>query len=53
MKKIQSAMRCSESWDVDWPGHRASLYHKRCRKKTTHPSGKCHIHRSHMMKADE
>lgn len=43
--KVSESKRCSESWDVEWKGHRASLYRKHCRRKTNHPSGKCWQHR--------
>lgn len=40
------AVRCSEAWDIPWPGHgNAVLRRHHCRNKTTHPSGKCHLHR--------
>lgn len=39
------AVRCKASWDVEWPGHRCSLYRKHCQNKTTDPSGYCHLHR--------
>lgn len=40
------ANRCSEAWDIPWPGHgNAVLRRHHCRNKTTHPSGKCHLHR--------
>lgn len=41
----EPARRCSESRDIPWPGHRASLGRKHCKNKTRHPSGKCWQHR--------
>lgn len=45
-KREWKSPRCTETWDVPWPGHgMAVLEHKRCRKRTTHSSGKCYYHR--------
>lgn len=39
--------RCSETWSIAWPGHgNAVLRHVHCKKRTKHPSGKCHHHRA-------
>lgn len=43
--KLLAALRCQWSTDLRWPGHSASLKHKRCKNRTLNPSGYCHLHR--------
>ena len=44
---VRAARRCSEWWDIPWPGHgMAVLTHRHCRRLTRHPSGKCWQHLS-------
>lgn len=45
MAPATGSVRCGHMIEVEWPGHRSVLSRHFCRRKTRHPSGKCHHHR--------
>ncbi len=52
MNTPPKAKRCSCSWDIPWKGYATVLKHKHCKRKTNHPSGKCHQHRPNLFLND-